>query len=289
LLRDAPETVGKIYVVSSGSTDGTNEIVSAYQRKDARVELIAEPKRNGKARAFNILFQQAEAHDLMVCLGGDNLIERKAIDQLVEEFRTDDVGIVAGRPQPLNGIRNFSDWCSHVVWNMHHFISLRHPKVSGDLFAFRPGVIREIPPGLISDDAYIQNLFQMKGYTTRYREDAKVYLMGPRSIREFFRQRRRVFIGHRQVRFLLGQSIPTFSLRNLRVVRKAMPSRGIVGHIYMLGFIIVTGAAWLASLGDFLRQNLPYKWEMVRTTKELANAAAGRSPVRASVVDRPAD
>lgn len=270
LLENIPESVKNIYVVSSGSTDKTNDIVTRYHETDPRIKLISQGERKGKAAALNALFDLAEAYDIMICLGADNISEEHSLQFLLGEFRDKNVGIVGGRPIPLNGTGSFSGWCAHMIWNLHHLVSLSRPKVSGELFAFRPGVIRELPPAIINDDIYIQHLYEMRGYSAVYTDAAKVRLMGPRKLKEFFRQRRRIFMGHRQAGFLLGLRIPTSpSVRNLLLVKKAMPSGGLKGYVYLLAFLIVTGTAWAASLWDFFRQNIPYKWEMAKSTKVL--------------------
>ena len=42
--------ISEIIVVSSACTDGTDEIVTYYEKLDKRVKLISEKKRNGKDR-----------------------------------------------------------------------------------------------------------------------------------------------------------------------------------------------------------------------------------------------
>ncbi len=264
-----PDIVQAIYVVSSGSTDRTNDIVNEYHAKVSKVVLASETARNGKASAFNILLNLAESYDVMVCLGADNLIEKGAVELLLKNFDDNKIGLVGGRGIPLNDLRGFSGWCAHMLWSMHHLVSVRRPKITGEFYAFRPRVVRELPIGMICDDAYIQNLFEIRGFKAVYEPEAKVYLVGPKNIRDFFKQRRRIFTGHRQLHFLLGRKASTFSLKNMKLARKAMPSRGLEGYTYLLGFILVTGTAWLASLWDFLRQKLPYRWEIVESTKIL--------------------
>lgn len=55
LLRNAPGEIETICIVSSGSTDKTNEIVKLYSNSDRRVKLMIEQERNGKASALNML------------------------------------------------------------------------------------------------------------------------------------------------------------------------------------------------------------------------------------------
>ena len=60
LTNSVPPEVETICVVSSGSTDRTNEIVQDFAKDDARIQLIVENERNGKASALNLLLEQSE-------------------------------------------------------------------------------------------------------------------------------------------------------------------------------------------------------------------------------------
>lgn len=270
LMSDLPTSVAKVMVISSGSTDKTNQIVESYCRRLPLISLVVERERRGKVSAMNLILREAEKFDAAVCLGGDNLPGDQAVGMLLSELERGNAGIVGARPVPLNSTDNFVDWCVHELWNLHHLISLKSPKISGELFAFRPGVVREIPPGLINDDSYLQVLFEMRGFGSVYLPDAKVYLMGPRTAGDFSGQRRRVFVGHAQIEMLVGKKIPTFRwVRNLKLVGKAKPTRGLKSLLYCIGFLGLVGINWLLSNWDLLRLNFPYKWKISSTTKSL--------------------
>ena len=270
LMSGLPGSVAKVLVISSGSTDKTNQIVETYRRRFPIINLLVEEKRRGKVSAMNLILREAEEFDAAVCLGGDNLPGDQAVETVLKELERGNTGIVGTRPVPLNSTDNFVGWCVHELWNLHHLISIKNPKISGELFAFRPGVVREIPPGLINDDSYLQVLFEMRGFRSVYLPDAKVYLMGPRTVGDFSRQRRRIFVGHAQIEILVGKKIPTFRwVRNLKLVGKAKPTRGLKSLLYGVGFLGLVGIDWLLSNWDLLRLNFPYKWKISSTTKSL--------------------
>lgn len=62
--------VTHLVVVDDGSRDGTADVVSGWQRKDARVRLIRRKKNRGKAAAIALGGQQA-AGDIVVLLDAD--------------------------------------------------------------------------------------------------------------------------------------------------------------------------------------------------------------------------
>lgn len=263
--------VDEIVVVSS-STDKTNSIVEGFaQSKGSTVKLIVESERRGKSSACNILMEYAESRsfDVIVYLGGDNLPLKGSIEALLSGFDSERVGVVGGRPTPVDEPKTFMGWTTHLQWQMHHTISSSHqPKISGEFMAFRPGVVREIPIAIINDDAYIQLVGGAKGYESRYSPSAVVKLKGCSSSREYLRQRRRVYLGHLQVLFLTGLKLTTFKWRSYpQVLKKSLPSFGVYQLCYLLGAIILQIWAYMLALGDFHLFRLPYKWEIARTTK----------------------
>jgi len=52
--------ITEIIVVSSGSTDNTEEIVKEFSKKDDRVKLIRQEKREGKASAVNVFLEKSK-------------------------------------------------------------------------------------------------------------------------------------------------------------------------------------------------------------------------------------
>lgn len=270
ITADMPREVEAIYVVSSGSNDNSNEIVTSYAQNDPRVHLITEKERKGKVSAFNILLAESEKYDAMIYLGGDNLPERDAMKLLLNELKNADVGIVGGRPIPIDNKNTFLGFCVHLLWNLHHLVSVKFfSKASGELMAFKSGILRQVPPALINDDLYTQFIFELKGHKVGYCPSAKVYLKGPSTLSDFICQRKRVYIGHRQINFLMGKIPSTMRRPKWGLILEACPFAGIKGRIYAIGFILLQSIALLLSKWDLYRQKLPYKWKIAETTKSL--------------------
>ena len=270
-LITQPE-VDHIVVVSS-STDNTNSIVAGYaSRRAPTVTLVVESERRGKSSACNTIIDEAQKghFDFIVFVGGDNLPADGSIRALLDGFDDGKIRIVGGRPVPVDDPKTFLGWTSHLQWNMHHFISKDfYPKISGELMAFRAGVIKEIPIAVINDDAYMQLTAQAKGYEARYCPSATVKLKGCSSVKDLIMQRRRVYLGHLQALFLSGVKVSTFKWRLYhRILREALPSFGLKETFYLIGAVALQAWAYLLSLKDFYLFRIPSKWEMVQTTKE---------------------
>jgi len=269
LIKDVPEEIESIYVVSSGSTDRTDEIVISRQTEDSRIHLITEPEREGKASAMNTLLSKAEDYEAIVCIDADHLPAPNAVKLLVESLKNNKLGVVSGRLIPVNALNNLTGFCVHLTYNLHHLISLNAPKISGECMAFRTGVIRKIMPTVVNEDVYTQMHFSKKGYEIGYCSEAKVSLKGPSTITEFFQQRRRIFAGHHQIRYLFGRVASTMKWPGWRSLFRACPNDGVKAKFYLLAFIVLQGFALLVSIWDFLTGKVPYKWPIIESTKRI--------------------
>ncbi len=113
----------------------------------------------------------------------------------------------------------------------------------------------------------------MKKCKIMYCPEAEVLLKGPASVQDFVTQRRRVFVGHKQLEFLIGRKISTMKVPKWKNILKACPYRGLKGRTYAIGFILLQGIAFLFAQWDFARHKLPIKWKMAKSTKNLQNVS----------------
>ncbi|MCW4003115.1 MAG: glycosyltransferase [Candidatus Bathyarchaeota archaeon] len=271
LVNCSQPEIESICIISSGSIDKTNEIIEHYAQKDARIQLITEKERNGKASALNLLLEQSEKYDYMIYTGGDNLPCSGALERLLSTLRSQNADIVGARPIPVDDPNTFMGFCTHLLWNLHHKSSLETPKISGELMVFRSKIVRELPPAIINDDAYIQSLAELKKCKVAYCPEAGVLLKGPSTVHDFICQRKRVFIGHKQLEFLIGRKISTMKIPKWKDILEACPFRGLKGRAYAVSFILLQGIAFISAKWDFARHKLPFKWQMVKSTKNLQN------------------
>lgn len=204
--------IDEIIVVSSGSTDRTNEIVEGYSERDNRIMLITQPQREGKAHAVNEFLKSANS-EILVLESADTIPCEDTIEKLCLPFYDEKVGMTGGRPLPINDKSTFIGFAGHLIWELHHKISSISPKF-GELIAFRD-VIKEIPKNTAVDEAWIEALIKKKGYNVVYVPDAVVYNKAPETIRDFIKQRRRIYAGHLYLKNKLGYSVSTMSIREI--------------------------------------------------------------------------
>lgn len=203
----------EMLVVSSGSTDRTDDIVLDYSRNvDPRVRLIRQGKREGKNSAVNAFINEAKG-DVLFLANADNVMMEDTFDLMAEHFTDPATGMVGGHPVPVNDKGTFMGFAVHMLWDMHHRLSLIHPKV-GEIVAFR-NLKQGIPTGMGSDEDLIRRDLEKKGYQIRYEPMAMIFNRGPTTVRDFFIQRTRVNIGERYMKRWFDYDIPTWDKRFL--------------------------------------------------------------------------
>jgi cellulose synthase/poly-beta-1,6-N-acetylglucosamine synthase-like glycosyltransferase len=267
----------KIIVDCSGSTDRTLEIVKRYSGSRFPVKLIFEEKRRGKAHALNKIFKETNLgcgdDDPLVLVNGDDLPEPGSIDRLLQPFRDPAVGATTGHPVPIN---NSEDICSsivHLIWDLHHRMNSRGDvKMSGELCAIRPELVKGIPVNLATDEPYIEMMIRQKGYRVVYVPDAIVKMKGPDNLRELFNQRRRICVGHAQIKALTGFAVSTFDVRNLpfllsESIRMGLTTKKLSSLIIAA---LVETVARLSAYFDLFKGKIPYMWERLPSTKNLS-------------------
>jgi biofilm PGA synthesis N-glycosyltransferase PgaC len=258
--------IREIIVVSSGSTDRTNEIVNGFLKRNNKIKLFIQEKREGKASAVNLLLDIA-SHEIVVIANGDIIPGEDSIEKLVLPFYNPRVGMTGGRPVPLNDKNHLLGFTVHLLWNLHHRISLSNPKL-GEFVAFR-NIIR-IPVDTAVDEAWIEAMIRKKGFELEYAPQAIVINRGPETIADFLMQRRRIWAGHLHIRQKTGYSLPTMNYLEIMVM--------ILDDLKLDPKIVLytAGAVILECMGRFLgfydyhiRRKNPYIWDIVGTTKEL--------------------
>jgi biofilm PGA synthesis N-glycosyltransferase PgaC len=269
--------IEEIIVVASGCTDRTVPIVAELALQDARVRLCVQEKREGKASAINLFLKQASS-PVLVLIGADVIPETSAIENLCAPFKDPKVGMVGGRPVPVNDPETFMGHTVHLLWRLHDRVARVTPKL-GEVIAFR-NVISGIPTNSSVDEISIQALISQLGYQLIYRPDCVVYNKGPVNVHDFLKQRRRIYAGHLKVR--TQQNYEASTMKVSPIARQLIACRDFTMSnprqaLWTLGAITLEGYARLQGHYDYWRKREHHIWQMVDSTKDLE---AGQFKVR---------
>src|SRR5437016_11466376 len=108
----------EVIVVASGCTDRTVPIVAEIALHEPRVHLCVQEKREGKASAINLFLKQAIS-PVVVLIGADIIPEISAIEYLCSPFKDLSIGMVGGRPVPINDPDTLMGHAVHLLWRLH--------------------------------------------------------------------------------------------------------------------------------------------------------------------------
>ena len=260
----------EVLVVSSGSTDRTDEIVQEYSRaSDPRVRLIRQERREGKNSAVNAFIGEAKGEVLFLA-NADNVMEEDTFDLMARHFMDPATGMVGGRPVPVNDRGTFMGFASHMLWDMHHRLSLIHPKV-GEIVAFRNTGLR-IPTGMGSDEDLIRREMESQGLRVLYEPSAIIHNRGPSTLADFFEQRTRVNIGERYMKRWFDYDIPTWDKRFLINAWLSFLKDNAAHPLKMAGAMSIEAfARAYASLHVRLDKGDRAIWQVVGSTKDVQN------------------
>jgi cellulose synthase/poly-beta-1,6-N-acetylglucosamine synthase-like glycosyltransferase len=274
--QDLPEK-SQILVVTGGSIDGTPEIVKSYARRDSRIQLVDHSQREGKSSAINSILSKARGRILFFVPADVQPVPR-TIRRMLQRFRGD-VGIVAGRPIPVNVQRGLMTSIVRLIWSLHqrtlHVLNdtgmLNH--ASGEMFAIRTGIIDKIP-SVVNDDAYIAMTTKRKGYSIKYDPKAEVMIKGPETLKDYIIQRRRVVYGHYELKKTTGEFpgvlefIPVSQRSSaIRIIAEELREnpRNI---LVLMAASVIEGVVHFVAALDTLTGKSHLVWETAHSTKK---------------------
>jgi biofilm PGA synthesis N-glycosyltransferase PgaC len=258
--------ISDIIVVASGCTDRTEEIVREYMGKDPRIQIYVQEQREGKTSAINVFLAHAK-EKICVLESGDTLPREDTIEAMVSMFRNPGVGMTGAQKVAVNTPDHIVGVLSHLRLKMEHQLCLEIPRL-GELIAFRK-VFDQIPHDVAMDEAFVEALIIRRGMQVRYAPDAVVYNMGPETVGDFVKQRRRNYAGHLYLKDKYGYQVS--SLENTRVMRLALEE--VWGAIRLVGTlgILATLEVYSRILGAWdyrVRKKKHVVWDMAWTTKD---------------------
>jgi cellulose synthase/poly-beta-1,6-N-acetylglucosamine synthase-like glycosyltransferase len=259
--------ISEIIVVASGCEDRTVDIVREYMAKDPRIKLIVQECREGKTSAVNLFLQQAQ-EAICVLESGDTLPGEDSIEKMVRMFEDPRVGMTGAHKVPVNASQQIIGYLSHLRLKLEHQLCLEIPR-TGELIAFRK-VFDQIPSDVAMDEAFVEALIIKRGMQVRYAPDAVVFNMGPETLGDFIRQRRRNFAGHLYLKDKYGYKVS--SLENSRVLRITLEEVwGAIRLIYMLAALAgIEALSRLLGAYDYhIRGEKHVVWDMAWTTKQV--------------------
>jgi glycosyltransferase involved in cell wall biosynthesis len=260
-------TITSVVVVASECSDATEDIVRLEAAEDPRIRLIVEVRRSGKASAINLFLAQT-TEPICVVLGADLVVAPGALENLLAPLRNAGVGMTGGRPVPTNPRSGVIGHAVHILWELHHEVALRQPKL-GEAIAFRR--LFERLSETLTDEVSIEALVARRGMRLQYVPSAVIYNHGPENLRELWQQRSRIYLGHLLVARAVRYRASTMSLPTLARALGALLWRRPSDVRYIgLACALELGARTSAYLHFLVRRRqLRSTWRPIPSSKEV--------------------
>ena len=259
--------ITEIIVVASGCTDRTEDIIRGFMVLNPRIQLYVQEKREGKTSAINIFLKHA-TEDICVLESGDTVPHEDAVENMVRMFADSAVGMTGAHKVPVNTPEHVVGFLTHLRLKMEHQLCLEIPRL-GEMIAFRK-VFDQIPPDVAMDEAFVEALVIKRGLQVRYAPDAVVFNMGPETVSDFIKQRRRNHAGHLHLKAKYGYEVS--SMGGTRLAKLALDEIfGALRLIWIL-FVLAVLEGYSRMLGWYdyrFHQRTHVVWDIAWTTKEV--------------------
>jgi poly-beta-1,6-N-acetyl-D-glucosamine synthase len=260
--------INQIVVISSGSTDKTDLLVQEYLKKDPRISLIRQKKREGKVSAINEFLKIAQS-DFLVLESADTIPDKHTIERLCLPLQKEKIGMTGAHPIPVNNPQSFLGYICHLEWALHDRISQITPKC-GELVAFKK-LFDKIPNDTAVDEAWIEYEIGKRYYETAYVPDAIVYNKGPENLWDLLKQRRRIACGHldleKRTKFGVSSSKTSFVLR---AVIQEFPRKHPEKWFYFFSAFALEGLSKFLGYYDYYTKKDKHAvWEVSKSTKKV--------------------
>jgi cellulose synthase/poly-beta-1,6-N-acetylglucosamine synthase-like glycosyltransferase len=198
LALEYPRESLEIIVVSDGSDDATERIASAFARQG--VISLHDPRRRGKTAALNRAVKHASG-DIVIFSDANNEFSHGAIGHLVRHFADRRVGGVCGAKRIKPSGDRESSVGDGLYWQYESAVKFAESALGtitnadGEIFAVRRDLYRNVPEGVINDDAQITLDLVGQGYRVMYEPQAQSYEFASIRIRDDFQVKARMVAG----------------------------------------------------------------------------------------------
>ena len=269
----------EVLIVCSGCTDNTVPIVQEYSKQDPRVNVHVEAERKGKASAINHILSNAKC-DIILFISADTLPNIGCFPKLLSKLRIPKTGIVCGNPVPINSSNSLVGKIVRLLWGFHDHVFkqlndaglARH---ATEIFCIRRGIVNKIPSETVNDDAYIALTAKKKGWLVKYETESRVSSCGPQTFADYYKQRRRVLLGHNQVKKTTGESpqhliylLPLYPIQVIKLLRWLFMKYDIPT---IAAFVLIELGINTAAMVDAALRKPHTTWSVANSTKKLPN------------------
>jgi len=265
----AVKAIGKVKQLLVVAPD--KETLTAAREANPQVELIQD-RGKGKPAALNLALKRVKG-EIVVLTDGDVWPEKGAIKALLKPFADSQVGIVSGRPVPLNSKDTLFGFWAYLLTETAH--QLRQEKeyfdCSGYLLAFRKKLWSALPPSLLAEDSFLSRKIYQQGYKTAYAPEARVFVKFPTNFSDWLKQKVRSVGGAARRKGDLVPAMRGFWPELKEAWRMWRLCTGIRQYFFLLLLWLARLYLWLLIFYRLRIRRFSFQkiWQRVESTKKI--------------------
>lgn len=197
LALNYPPHLINYFIVSDGSTDSTNRIISEYPS----INLLFEPERRGKVNAIHRAVKLIDS-DIVIFTDANTFLNENALVNICQHYTNAQVGGVAGEKRIYSGEKaDASSAGEGFYWKYESKLKEWDSELNttigaaGELFSVRRALFEAVPTDTILDDFMISMQIAMQGYKIVYEPDAYALETSSSNVREELKRKIRIASG----------------------------------------------------------------------------------------------
>ncbi len=204
---DYPEYSLDVYIVNDGSTDKTKSVIEKFIKNKANFSLVSHDNM-GKAASMNKVLNMINT-PYFLCLDADSYVEPNSLKEIMTHFLTNDTGNLA-IVTPAMKVWSPKNWLQKIQ-RFEYIVMLLFARLAshmdslyvapGPFSVYKTKVIKELGgfnTTTLTEDQEIAYRVQEHHYQIKHCPTAHVYTVSPRTLKAFYLQRRRWYMGGMQ-------------------------------------------------------------------------------------------
>jgi poly-beta-1,6-N-acetyl-D-glucosamine synthase len=262
--------IAEIIVISSGSTDGTDDAIRRVAAADDRVRLITEEEKLGKVFSVARFLKEASS-PICIVASADVTPAQDCVEQLViPMLRAPQVAMTGPSVVPRYR-KGFVPLMHRYLWMLHNQINaLGHSTKLGEIVAVRRDLVK-LEPIAGCDEVLLEASVIEAGGRLQYAPGAVVYNLSPTNLMEYVEHRRRIHAQHLMTESILDYKAATTNTSKMVVTLTTEVLRQ--PYLFAPAVACALAEVWGRSLGrrDTLRGEIKLTWHpthSARATKQ---------------------
>ena len=245
-----PKNKLKLKVVTDGSNDNTNKIVSQF----SEVELCYEPKRAGKIAAVNRVMPSVDS-PITIFSDANVMINKDGLKKMIQHFQNNLVAAVSGEKTVMSKEEDGASSSGEgFYWKYESYLKKKDAEwntlvgSAGELFGIRTHLYEPIDTNTLIEDFVLTMKLSAKGYKVAYEPAALAMESGSANIEEETKRKVRISAGGIQAVIMLLPLLNFFKYGKLsfqyishRALRWTLMPLALIGAFVSVFFLAAQG------------------------------------------------